>query len=61
MAKVLNYNKEDAMLAAELEAKRELRWRKALGTDAMIAVIAINNNARSYTNNKNSLSMLVYW
>lgn len=49
---VLNYTKEDAMLAAKLEINSEAKGWKVLRTDAMIAAIAINNNARLYTNNK---------
>ena len=49
---VLSYTKEDAKLAAGLEIKTESAGRRVLRTDAMIAAIAINNNARLYTNNK---------
>lgn len=49
---VLSYTKDDARLAAELESSSEAKGRKVLRTDAMIAAIAINNNARLYTNNK---------
>jgi tRNA(fMet)-specific endonuclease VapC len=49
---VLDYTKDDAKLAAEMEIRAEARGRKALRTDAMIAAIAINNNAKLYTNNK---------
>jgi len=49
---VLDYTKEDAKLAAELEASSEAKGLKGLRMDAMIAAIAINNNAKLYTNNK---------
>jgi len=48
----LEYNKEDAKLAAELEWKTETKGRKIARADAMIAAVAINNNAKLYTNNK---------
>jgi tRNA(fMet)-specific endonuclease VapC len=49
---VLDYTAGDAKLAAELEIRAEAKGRKVLRTDAMIAAIAINNNARLYTNNR---------
>ena len=49
---VLSYSKEDAMLAAKLESASETKGKKMLRTDSMIAAIAINNNARLYTNDK---------
>ncbi|MEM3201533.1 MAG: type II toxin-antitoxin system VapC family toxin [Candidatus Micrarchaeaceae archaeon] len=49
---VLAYTREDAALAAELEFDTERRGKKLARTDAMIAAIAINNNAKLYTNNK---------
>lgn len=49
---VLDYSKDDARLAAELEIKSEKKGKKIFRTDAMIAAIAINNNAKLYTNNK---------
>lgn len=52
----LEYNKEDAKLAAELEWRTETKGRKIARADAMIAAIAINNNARLYTNNKKHFS-----
>lgn len=52
----LEYNKEDAKLAAELEWKTETRGRKIARADAIVAAIAINNNAKLYTNNKKHFS-----
>lgn len=48
----LEYGKEDAKLAAELEWRTEMKGRKMARADAVIAAITINNNARLYTNNK---------
>lgn len=52
----IDYDKEDAKLAAELEWKTEMKGRKINRADAMIAAIAINNNAKLYTNNKKHFS-----
>lgn len=49
---VLFYSKEDARLAAELEVDGERKGKKIARTDSMIAAIAINNNAKLYTNNR---------
>lgn len=49
---VLNFSKEDAKLASGLELSSERKGRKPVRTDAMIAAIAINNNARLYTNDR---------
>lgn len=49
---VLDYSKADAELAAELEVEGERKGKKLSRTDAMIASIAINNNAKLYTNNR---------
>ena len=46
---VLSYRKEDAILASELELKLERRGMPIRRTDAMIAAITINNNAKLYT------------
>ena len=46
---VLSYRKEDAILASELELKLERRGTPIRRTDAMIAAITINNNAKLYT------------
>lgn len=46
---VLSYTKKDAKLAAELELKMEKTGTTIRRTDAMIAAIAINNNASLYT------------
>ena len=46
---VLSYRKEDAILASELELKAERKGTLIRRTDAMIAAITINNNAKLYT------------
>ncbi len=48
---VLYYSGEDAKLAAELEASSERKGKKLTRIDAMIAAIAIDNNAKLYTSN----------
>jgi predicted nucleic acid-binding protein len=48
---VLNYRKEDAILASELELKTERRGKPVRRMDAMIAAMTINNNAKLYTFN----------
>ncbi|MGB9717550.1 MAG: type II toxin-antitoxin system VapC family toxin [Thermoproteota archaeon] len=48
---VLNYRKEDAILASELELKTERKGKPVRRTDAMIAAMTINNNAKLYTFN----------
>ena len=53
---VLEYSKEDAKLAAELEWKTETKGKKLARADAIVAAIAINNNAKLYTNNKKHFS-----
>lgn len=47
----LNFTKEDAKLSSQIEFKTEAKGKRALRTDSMIAAIAINNNAKLYTNN----------
>ncbi len=49
---VLDYSAKDAELAARLEIGMERKGRKMARIDAMIAAIAINANAKLYTNNK---------
>jgi tRNA(fMet)-specific endonuclease VapC len=49
---VLNYSKEDAILSAELEYNSEIKGKKVNRPDAMIAAIAINNQAKLFTFNK---------
>jgi tRNA(fMet)-specific endonuclease VapC len=53
---VLDYRKEDARLASEIEVETERKGNKVMRLDAMIAAIAINNNAKLYTNNKKHFS-----
>ncbi len=55
---VIGYSKEDAALAAELEFNTESKGRKLARTDSMIAAIAINHNAKLYTNNRKHFSAL---
>ena len=52
----LEYNREDAKLAAELEWRTETKGKKIARVDAMIAAITINNNAKLYTNNRKHFS-----
>lgn len=49
---VLAYTMEDAILAAKLEFDTEKTGKRLSRTDAMIAAISINNNAKLYTNDK---------
>jgi len=49
---VLSYGKQDAVLASELELKTERKGTPIRRTDAMIAAITINNNAKLYTFNE---------
>jgi tRNA(fMet)-specific endonuclease VapC len=53
---ILNYSKEDAMLAADLELVTEAKGKKIARIDAMVAAITINSNARLFTNNKKHFS-----
>jgi predicted nucleic acid-binding protein len=46
---VLNYRREDAILASELGLETERKGKPVRRTDAMIAAMAINNNAKLYT------------
>ncbi|MBS7247852.1 MAG: type II toxin-antitoxin system VapC family toxin [Candidatus Jordarchaeales archaeon] len=48
---VLDYTKKDAVLAAKLELEAEKKGTPVRRTDAMIAAIAINNNAELFTLN----------
>jgi predicted nucleic acid-binding protein len=53
---ILDYSKEDAILAAELELASEGKGKKIARIDAMVAAITINSNARLFTNNKKHFS-----
>lgn len=53
---VMPYSKDDARLAAELEFRSESKGRRLARTDARLAAIAINHNARLYTNNRRRFS-----
>ncbi len=46
---VLNYTKNDATLSSNLELKAEQTGKPIRRTDAMVAAIAMNNNAVLYT------------
>ena len=46
---MLSYTKDDASLAAELELEMERKGVPIRRTDAMIAAMTINNNAKLYT------------
>ena len=48
----LNYTKKDAQLAAKLEIEAERKRKPIKRTDAIIAAITINANAKLYTFNK---------
>ncbi len=52
----IDYSKEDAKLAAELEWKTEIKGKKMDRADAIVAAISINHNAKLYTNNKKHFS-----
>jgi predicted nucleic acid-binding protein len=45
------FTKQDAILSAELESNLEKQGKVIARTDAMIAAIAINNNAKLFTFN----------
>jgi predicted nucleic acid-binding protein len=49
---VLGFEKKDAVLAANIELGAERKGYKISRTDAMIAAMAINRNARLFTSNK---------
>ncbi|MEM2940237.1 MAG: type II toxin-antitoxin system VapC family toxin [Thermoproteota archaeon] len=55
---VLNYRKEDAILASELELRTERKGKPVRRTDAMIAAMTINNNAKLYTFNTKHFKLL---
>ncbi len=46
---VISYTKDDAVLAAKLELEMEKKGISIRRTDAMIAAIVINNEAKLYT------------
>jgi tRNA(fMet)-specific endonuclease VapC len=48
---VLNYTKKDASLSSKIELEAEKKGNPACRTDAMIAAITINNDAKLYTFN----------
>ncbi|MEM2154671.1 MAG: type II toxin-antitoxin system VapC family toxin [Nitrososphaeria archaeon] len=49
MLSIIDYRKQDAILASELELKAEKEGSPIRRTDAMIAAIIINNNGQLYT------------
>jgi tRNA(fMet)-specific endonuclease VapC len=49
---VLNYTKKDASLSSKIELEAEKKGNPACRTDAMIAAITINSDAKLYTFNK---------
>ncbi len=49
MLSILDYRKQDAILASELEIKVEREGSPVRRTDAIIAAITINNNGQLYT------------
>jgi len=48
---ILSYTKKDAVLASKIEFEVEKKGKTACRTDAMIAAITINNDAKLYTFN----------
>jgi len=48
---ILSYTKKDAVLASKIELEVEKKGKTACRTDAMIAAITINNEAKLYTFN----------
>jgi len=48
---ILSYNKKDAVLSSKIEFEAEKKGNPVCRTDAMIAAITINNNAKLYTFN----------
>jgi len=49
---VIDYTKDDALVAAKLEFEVEKKGNKVERTDSMIAAISINRNSELYTFNK---------
>jgi tRNA(fMet)-specific endonuclease VapC len=47
----LSYTKKDAVLSSKIELEAEKKGKTVCRTDAMIAAITINNNAKLYTFN----------
>lgn len=48
---ILNYTKKDAIFASRIELEVEKKGKVSFRTDAMIAAITINNDAKLYTFN----------
>jgi tRNA(fMet)-specific endonuclease VapC len=48
---ILSYTKKDAVLSSKIELEAENKGKTVCRTDAMIAAITINNNAKLYTFN----------
>ncbi|MGA3059762.1 MAG: type II toxin-antitoxin system VapC family toxin [Candidatus Bathyarchaeia archaeon] len=48
---ILSYTKKDAVLSSKIELEAEKKGKPVCRTDAMIAAITINNNAKLYTFN----------
>ncbi len=48
---ILSYTKKDAVLASKIEFEVEKKGKPVCRTDAMIAAITINNDAKLYTFN----------
>ncbi|MCX8189211.1 MAG: type II toxin-antitoxin system VapC family toxin [Nitrososphaeria archaeon] len=58
MLSILDYRKQDAILASELELKAEREGLPIRRTDAMIAAITINNKGQLYTFDENHFKPL---
>jgi predicted nucleic acid-binding protein len=48
---ILSYTKKDAVLSSKIELEAEKKGKPVCRTDAMIAAITINNDAKLYTFN----------
>ncbi len=55
---ILSYTKKDAVLSSKIELEAEKKGKTVCRTDAMIAAITINNNAKLYTFNQKHFEAL---
>src|SRR3990172_4078173 len=55
---VLDYTQNDAMLSSKIELEAERKGNPVSRTDAMIAAIAVNNEAKLYSFNTKHFSSL---
>ena len=54
---VLAYSKKEALISSKIELEAERKGKKVSRTDAIIASIAISNNAKLFTFNKKHFSI----